>query len=187
MKKLVLGLMSFTLASVIAAPVKMSAEGQNTFMKEMPIFYTSNSEIAQSIYNADLFNASAQLAVKLQHVSDGHSLAYDEMPLYGSNDILLSVEDTLDVYKSNRTQLSESMKSMSDPAAIKVLSMHLKAINGYVTANSYLKKYYKSPTQYNLNMYLKYDNNAYDLAVQIEDISQERYFYHLNKALDSLE
>ncbi|OWA36801.1 hypothetical protein B9G55_01600 [Saccharibacillus sp. O16] len=187
MKKFIWGLMSIALAGVVVCPANVGAAQAGSYGEELPRSYATNSQIAQSIYNADLFNASAQLAVKLQGVADGHSLAYDEMPLYGTNEILYSVADHLNTYKLNRNQLSESMKSMSDPAAIKVLSMHLKAINSYVTANNYLKSYYNTPTQYNLNMYLKYDKNAYDLAVQIEDLSHERYLYYLNKALDALE
>lgn len=187
LKKFALGLLTIAIAGVVAFPGSIVAEGSVSHSKDMPILYATNSEIAQSIYNADLFNASAQLAVKLQGVSDGHSLAYDEMPLYGTNDILYSVQEMLNIYKSNRNQLSDDMRSINDPAAVKVLSMHLKVINSYVTANNYLKKYYNSPTQYNLNMYLKYDENAYDLAVKVEDLSTERYFYHLNKALDGLQ
>ncbi len=187
LKKFSIGLVMIVLASVIIFPASVSVVKAESYSKEMPVLLMSNNEITQSIYDADHFNTSAHLAKRLQSVADAHSLSYDEMHLYGTKELLDSVKKRLDEYRANRNELSRSMKAMSDPDAVKVLSMHHKAINSYETANTYLKKYYNSPTQYNLKMYLKYDENAYNLSLEIESISRDRYFYHLSMALNALE
>jgi len=123
-------------------------------------------------------------------VRSAQRVSYYEMLLYDTDQSINDVKRQLEEAKVSRNQLSDIMKttkSINDPMATKVLSMHLKAINSYVTANMYLKQYHSAPTQYNLNMYIKHDENAYNLSVEIAELSQERYAHYMKKALNSLQ
>jgi len=177
-------------ASMLVGTSAYAQTEKISYSREMPAFHASVSDPAQSIKNAAFFNACTQLAKGLRMIKSVHRIAYNEILLYNKEELINDVEQQLNLAKTSRSDLSENMRTlkvMNDPAATKVLSLHLKAINNYITANTYLKKYYNSPTQFNFNSFVKYDDQAYNLSVEIAELSQERYAYYMKKALNSLQ
>ncbi|MDO3411411.1 hypothetical protein QWJ34_16720 [Saccharibacillus sp. CPCC 101409] len=190
LKKFALGIVVAVLASTLLLPGSAGAVKADSYYEDFtdegesyPLIIDQGRAYVIRAYD---FNRMLSLGELISGTSSAHSLALREFEIYGTKQQLDMAKKKLNDLTATANTMKSELSYMTDSSVPEIFSNYTKAINRYKAANSYLYKFYKTPTKYNFNMYLKYEKEGFDLAYTGKEKSFSEYQYYMGMALDIL-